>query len=634
MKIITPYQHLNFQLLKILIVVFLSVLSATSLADFDCEFALSSKWSDGAVANIHIKNSGDTTQEWSHISALFPDGVIVSRRWNSSPIKPGDSNGTFYPADWNNTLEPGMAATIGMQLSFASETKSIMPTLAGDCSTANLPPSVTIECHTQTLYGDILRINSGYRTDFLDCSADISDPENDALTYSWNAGDGSDKLSTQQFRHSYVESGEVTVSLTVDDGTNTVVQHFDAQVIGNGYKPEVEMECHVVDANVPDGNVPDNHVVQCDATISDMDELHPHWALYWGDDSILSEWSDQSELDSSIISYNVSAPGTYHYSFIHHYSNADEYLIYLSIWDSSYFIQASESIVVGASSTLEINDLTCNTITMYGDNFIIGAAVEVYSMECRAQVTQSDNRALEYTWVFGDGTAAYHGASSYASHRYVDSDEYTITVRVSDGMSTSEKRIDVTGWGNGVAPEPVLRCSESNLTVSCDLEGFFPDGSQQQAAIEWGDGEISKPVSSSFSHDYSEGGSYTITAYVWNKHHLASDTKTMILRPVSKPELACSYELLSSWGSRFMARIDVKNVSGNAINGWGISLAYDDGSTIDHVWNGALSGDNPFLISENNWNGSIAVGQSISIGISGSTTTSESGIPRIVCGSY
>src|SRR5688572_12732547 len=79
---------------------------------------------------------------------------------------------------------------------------------------------------------------------------------------------------------------------------------------------------------------------------------------------------------------------------------------------------------------------------------------------------------------------------------------------------------------------------------------------------------------------------------------------------------ACTYTIDSEWPDGFVASITIKNDTGAPINGWNVNWQYST-NRINGSWNANFSGSNPYSASNISWNGSIAVGQSVSFGFQG-----------------
>ncbi len=79
---------------------------------------------------------------------------------------------------------------------------------------------------------------------------------------------------------------------------------------------------------------------------------------------------------------------------------------------------------------------------------------------------------------------------------------------------------------------------------------------------------------------------------------------------------SCSYSIDNEWNTGFVASITIKNDTSAAVNNWNVNWQYNT-NRMTNGWNANFSGTNPYTATNMSWNGSIAVGQSISFGFQG-----------------
>lgn len=84
----------------------------------------------------------------------------------------------------------------------------------------------------------------------------------------------------------------------------------------------------------------------------------------------------------------------------------------------------------------------------------------------------------------------------------------------------------------------------------------------------------------------------------------------------SEPGATCaaSYSKLGDWGTGFQGAIEVK--ASQPISSWKITFTLN-GATVSSLWGGQLSGSGTYTVSNEAWNGSLAAGQTASIGFIG-----------------
>jgi poly(3-hydroxybutyrate) depolymerase len=97
---------------------------------------------------------------------------------------------------------------------------------------------------------------------------------------------------------------------------------------------------------------------------------------------------------------------------------------------------------------------------------------------------------------------------------------------------------------------------------------------------------------------------------------------------------ACSYSIDSEWPNGFTASITIKNDTGAPINNWNVNWQYAN-NRMSGGWNANFSGSNPYSATNMSWNGTIAVGQSVSFGVQGEKANGSAERPTIngaLCG--
>ena len=127
----------------------------------------------------------------------------------------GNISGRLYTATWNQSTHAATPGTVKQIGSSGWMTRTLFP-YQGDPGPPNDAPSAAI---------------TGASCTELSCSfngSTSSDPDGDTLTYSWDFGDGSPPVTTENASHTYTAAGAKTVTLTVDDGkghtdTDTVI---------------------------------------------------------------------------------------------------------------------------------------------------------------------------------------------------------------------------------------------------------------------------------------------------------------------------------------------------------------------------------------------------------------------------
>ena len=98
---------------------------------------------------------------------------------------------------------------------------------------------------------------------------------------------------------------------------------------------------------------------------------------------------------------------------------------------------------------------------------------------------------------------------------------------------------------------------------------------------------------------------------------------------------ACTFNIDNEWSSGYVASITIKNDTAAPISNWSVNWQFAN-NRMSSGWNANFSGANPYTASNMSWNGSIAVGQSISFGFQAEKNGGNAERPTIngsVCGS-
>ena len=98
----------------------------------------------------------------------------------------------------------------------------------------------------------------------------------------------------------------------------------------------------------------------------------------------------------------------------------------------------------------------------------------------------------------------------------------------------------------------------------------------------------------------------------------------------------CDHIIKNEWNSGFVAEIQITNDGDNVIEGWQVNWSYNNAMSTS-TWNAVVSGNNPYLASNLDWNSTIYPGQSVVFGIQGEKSIIGSAAPNIqvtgaVCG--
>jgi Carbohydrate esterase, sialic acid-specific acetylesterase/Cellulose binding domain len=91
----------------------------------------------------------------------------------------------------------------------------------------------------------------------------------------------------------------------------------------------------------------------------------------------------------------------------------------------------------------------------------------------------------------------------------------------------------------------------------------------------------------------------------------------------------CVYSVTNDWGNGFTASIKITNTGSNAISGWSVSWRYTDASRVTNLWNGVVTGSNPYTVTHLDWNKTIQPGQSVEFGFQGTKSGGTAAVPSV-----
>ena len=125
----------------------------------------------------------------------------------------------------------------------------------------------------------------------------------------------------------------------------------------------------------------------------------------------------------------------------------------------------------------------------------------------------------------------------------------------------------------------------------------------------------------------SKSSSSTATTSSSSKSSVASSSSSS----VAATGLSCSYVVTNSWGTGYTGAVRVTNNGTSAISSWTASWQFSGANRITSTWNANVSGSNPYSANNLNWNGSIAVGQTVEFGFQGNTNGASVETPAVSC---
>ncbi len=313
-----------------------------------------------------------------------------------------------------------------------------------------------------------------------------SDPQNRALTYRWNFGDGSPEAEGVEPSHTYARAGLFTVTLTVSNGSLTNSATTTATIARVAVPP-------IANAGGPYAGTEGSPVHFDGSRSSDPDggTLTYRW-----------EFGDGSEGEGAQPS--------------HTYTRAATYTVTLTVSNASLSSVATTAAVIAALAP---------PVARAGGPY---SGVEGGSVRFDGSGSYDPaGAALTYRWNFGDGTWGY---GRMPSHTYADNGSYAVTLTVTAGgrssaanaMAVIANVAPVVGAIDGLPVDPL----EVETSVTGTLS-FSDPGSRDThtGTFDWGDGSTSAAAilesngsgSASASHSYTTAGVYTVTVAVIDK---------------------------------------------------------------------------------------------------------------------
>ena len=322
-----------------------------------------------------------------------------------------------------------------------------------------------------------------------------TDPNGDALTYSWNWGDGTAAGTGATPTHVYRDNGAFTVTLTVTDPSGNTGTSTATATIANAPP--------VVNAG-PDAAINEAGTFTLAGSFTDAGVFDNPWAyqIVWGDGSGNTSGSLAAQGPVGA-AHTFNAPGSY--------------TVTLTVTDKNG---------AGVSDALVLTVNAVKPTARPGGPYtgVEGSAVAFNG------TTSSDpnGNPLTYSWNWGDGTAAGTGATP--THTYANDGTYTVTLTVNDGTGYTGTATTTATIAN-VAPVanagPDATIDEAQPTASFTLNGSFTDVGTLDTpwawVITWGDGSATTTGSAttqgaiSRSHGYAAPGTYNVSLKVTDK---------------------------------------------------------------------------------------------------------------------
>ena len=408
------------------------------------------------------KTNGEAPLE-VNFSTRVPEGVSgVGYTWDFGTDKPGETAAggpsRTYTFEEAGTFLVSVEATRNAQTATESIEVNVSapPVIPG-----NNAPSVVLEASKK-------RGEAPLEVTF---SAAATDPDGDAVTYSWNFGDDETAAGASEQTHTFTKAGTYTAMVTVDDARGGVA----------------EAEQHIVVTDAPTNPAPDNRAPEVSLSANQTEGAAP---------LTVSFKADASDPEGDTLSYawdfgngkkadgNTSRTVTY--------TEPGSYTAVVTVGDGSSKTSANVEVNVMRATPPPTENAPPNILSVAADPPSGTTPVQV---EFNVSAEDADGDPLFYVWDFGDGVIS---SENPAQHTYQKAGTYDASVTVGDrkGGKTSEQvTVNVTGgdpntpdvpfygrwvWearkGGKTAFTGYLSISRNSLESDSSLEEFFLRG--------------------------------------------------------------------------------------------------------------------------------------------------------------
>lgn len=328
------------------------------------------------------------------------------------------------------------------------------------------------------------------------------DPDNQALTYHWDFGDGS-ASDEPVVTHRFPKGGNYNVTLSVQDNS--------------GLECDTAVSSQVVSVNTPPVAAltgPDkacaNQVVAFDA--SGTTDNTP--------DQVTYKWDFGDGTSAEGVQVTKS------------YDKGGSYKVQLSVDDNS-------DTTCSADSTAKIITINTNPVAEAGQDidFCLQHNQD-YSVSFNGSgSTDADGDSLTYSWDFGDGTG---DSGANVTHVYQRRGEYVATLSVDDGFgSVCSSATDTVNVKLNKAPVAIAGDNRSvcqGTEVAFDGSGSIGEEGEN-LKYEWDFGDGTTESGPKVVHTYQTGGTYKAVLTVNDLEYTKCSTSTdsIIISVNSKP---------------------------------------------------------------------------------------------------
>ena len=216
---------------------------------------------------------------------------------------------------------------------------------------------------------------------------DASDADGDDLTYTWNMGDGgpNETSNSNTFDYRYLDDGEYDFTVSVSDGVNTWTETFKLDV-----KNKAPALIFPQITNVTDEGKSLGFTVEPEDVMAD--EVKVTWTFEAG-----------ITLEGNFVQYTFKDDGIY-----------------------QVVVTAKDD---DGGETVEVIIVTVKNVAPIFEEFMLPtSAEEGQSLDFRVSASDPGDDTITYTFDFGDGTAQLLTQDGNVSHKFAESDTFTIVI--------------------------------------------------------------------------------------------------------------------------------------------------------------------------------------------------------------
>jgi PKD repeat protein len=347
-----------------------------------------------------------------------------------------------------------------------------------------------------------------------------TDPDGDALSYTFDFGDGTVTApgAANSAEHAYTGAGSYTVTLTVADGRGGTSSDTHTLTVANDEPPPTEVNA-VLSSDKTGGEIP--LTVNFNATGSSGPEgATLDYTFVFGDGT------QSARQVTPWASHVYDAAGTYH--------------AYVIVTDGGANSDVSDDVVIEATVTIVITpgqeteaDLMANPTS--------GTVPLTVDFDASHSLPASGTTLASYRYDFGDGTTPWTGTAPTARHVYTEPGTYSavVTVTDSEGATATDSVTIVVGAATTTnAQLRIVGAQSGTAPFQVTFDGSGSTAAPGKTITSWtfrfGDGTdpvtvTSAAAAAAVAHTYVTAGTYTPTLTVSDSSQTVSIAQAKVL---------------------------------------------------------------------------------------------------------